>query len=96
MRGAGGGQLNAHTLQMNNHMLQQVVSGQLLGTGGHGGGAAKSFLTKLGLQPESSSSIKHTQNASMLQKVCFTFALCFVHCSVIEFLSLFVAYSVSF
>lgn len=62
----GSGQMQAHNLQMQNHMLQQVVSGQLLG---QGQGTTKSFLTKLGLQPDQTAI---RTNASM-QKVCFTF-----------------------
>jgi len=63
------GQIQQAHLQLgSNQMLQQVVSGQLLGIGQ---GAATSFLNKLGLQPGQATG----SNAS-LQKVCFRFVFC--------------------
>ncbi len=70
MRQNTGQMQSHHNLQMNtNHMLQQVVSGQLLGSARNtaAGQGGKSFLNKLGLQPDTA---MKSFNASM-QKVCF-------------------------
>lgn len=67
-RGGMQGIQQAHMQLTNNQMLQQVVSGQLLGAAQ---GVATGFLNKLGLQP-----MQTGPNASQ-QKVCFVWCFWF-------------------